>query len=139
MKVDFQAFRTKEELINYLKTAKDMSCQTTKQAEKYIQEHLPKEAYYQKKAMEAIKAAIPSAFVWKAAAGPYGRGGIPDICAIINGRFYGFEVKRPFVGVPSKLQLQTIKQIQAAGGRAYIVSWPDEVTRILKRETEGGA
>lgn len=136
--IKFEEFRTKEELINYLKTAKDISCRTTKQAEKYIADHLPKESYYQKKVMEAIKAAIPSAFVWKAAAGPYGRGGIPDVCAVINGRFYGFEVKRPFIGVPTSLQQKTIKQIQAAGGQAFIVCWPDEVTRILRREAEGG-
>ena len=138
MKINFQEFRTKEELVNFLKTTKDISCRTTKHAEKYISDHLPKESYFQKKAMEAIRAAVPSAFVWKAAAGPYGRGGIPDICAVINGRFYGFEVKRPFLGTPSRLQLQTIKQIQAAGGQAFIISWPEEVTRILKRETEGG-
>ena len=88
--------------------------------------------------METIRALFPSAFVWKAAAGPYGRGGIPDVCAIINGKYYGFEVKRPFIGAPTKLQLQTIKKIQAAGGRAYIVSWPVEVERILRREAEGG-
>lgn len=134
----FEEFKTKEELINYLKTTKDISCQTTKQAEKYIAEHLPKEAHFQKKIIEQIKAMFPAAFVWKAAAGAYGRGGIPDVCAIIDGKYYGFEVKRPFIGVPTKLQLQTIKQIQAAGGRAYIVSWPSEVERILRREAEGG-
>lgn len=136
--IRFEDFKTKEELVKYLKTAKDISCQTTKQAEKYIAEHLPKESYYQKKVMETIRALFPSAFVWKAAAGPYGRGGIPDVCAIINGKYYGFEVKRPFIGAPTKLQLQTIKKIQAAGGRAYIVSWPVEVERILRREAEGG-
>ena len=136
--IRFEDFKTKEELINHLKTTKDISCQTTRQAEKYIAEHLPKEAYFQKKIIEKIKAMLPAAFVWKAAAGPYGRGGIPDVCAIVNGKYYGFEVKRPFIGVPSKLQLQTIKQIQAAGGKAYIVSWPEEVERILRRETEGG-
>lgn len=136
--IKFEDFKTKEELISYLKTAKDISCQTTKQAEKYIAEHLPKESYYQKKIMETIRGLFPSAFVWKAAAGPYGRGGIPDICAIINGKYYGFEVKRPFIGAPTKLQLQTIKKIQAAGGRAYVVSWPVEVERILRREAEGG-
>lgn len=136
--IKFEDFKTKEELISYLKTAKDISCQTTKQAEKYIAEHLPKESYYQKKIMETIRGLFPSAFVWKAAAGPYGRGGIPDVCAIINGKYYGFEVKRPFIGAPTKLQLQTIKKIQAAGGRAYVVSWPVEVERILRREAEGG-
>ena len=70
------------------------------------------------------------------AAGPYSRQGIPDVCAVINGRYYGFEVKRPLIGVLSAIQEQTIRQIKAAGGRAYVVSFPAEVTEILKKEAE---
>lgn len=62
--------------------------------------------------------------------------GIPDVTAVINGRYYGFEVKRPFVGVLSKIQEQTIKRIRAAGGRAYVVTYPAEVTELLKWEME---
>ena len=40
------------------------------------------------------------------------------------------------IGVLSAIQEQTIKQIRAAGGRAYVVSYPAEVTEILKKETE---
>ncbi|TGX97733.1 VRR-NUC domain-containing protein [Hominisplanchenecus murintestinalis] len=98
---------------------------------------MPKESYYQDKIIKHIRELIPSSFVWKAAAGPYSRQGIPDVCAIVNGRFYGFEVKRPFVGVLSKIQERTIKQIQEAGGKAYVVTYPAEVTRILQKEIGG--
>lgn len=130
--IDFKLFKTKAEIIKYLKETEDIPCQTSKEAEKYLREHLPKESYYQNKIIKHIKKLIPSAFVWKAAAGPYNRGGIPDICAVIDGQYFGFEVKRPFIGVLSDLQEQTISQIQCAGGKAYVVTYPDEVTEILR-------
>lgn len=133
--INFEQFRTKGEIIDYIKTTKS-TCTTTMQAEKYLREHLPKESYYQDKIIKHIRKLIPSAFVWKAAAAAYSRQGIPDVCAIVNGQYYGFEVKRPFIGVLSKIQEQTIKQIRAAGGRAYVVTYPAEVTEILKKEIQ---
>ncbi len=96
------------------------------------QEH--KESYYQTKIMEWLKKEYPAAFVWKAAAGPYSQGGIPDICAIIDGKFYGFEVKRPKVGRLSSLQEQAIKKINAAGGIAAVVSYPADIEKIIRGE-----
>ena len=93
-----------------------------------------KESWYQAKIIRFLKSAYPSAFIWKAAAGPYSRGGIPDICMILDGQFYGFEVKRPEVGRLSTLQEQAIKKINAAGGIAAVVSFPSEVQKII----EGG-
>lgn len=95
-----------------------------------VTEH--KEQYYQTKILRWIKDTYPDAFVWKAAAGPYSQGGIPDICAIIGGRFYGFEVKRPQNGRLSPLQEQTIKKINAAGGIAAVVNFPEDVQRIIE-------
>lgn len=95
------------------------------------QEH--KEGYYQAKIMKWLKKEYPAAFIWKAAAGPYSQGGIPDICAIIDGKFYGFEVKRPKDGRLSRLQEQAIKKINAAGGIAAVVSFPADVEKIIKR------
>ena len=86
-----------------------------------------KESFYQAKIIRWLKGQYPDAFVWKAQAGPYCRQGIPDICAIINGHFFGFEVKRPEVGRLSKIQEQTIKEINAAGGIAAVVSYPEQV------------
>ena len=53
---------------------------------------------------------------------------------MVNGRFYGFEVKRPFIGVLSKMQEQTIKEIREAGGKAYVVVYPEDVERALRSE-----
>lgn len=95
-----------------------------------ITEH--KESYYQAKILRWLRDNYPTAFVWKAAAGPYSQGGIPDICAIIDGRFYGFEVKRPQNGRLSALQEQTIKRIREAGGTAAVVNYPEDVQRIIE-------
>lgn len=90
-----------------------------------------KESYYQSRIIKWLKDTYPGAFVWKAAAGPYSRGGIPDICAIIDGHFFGFEVKRPEVGRLSKIQEQTIKKINAAGGTAAVVSYPEQAEKVI--------
>lgn len=135
--IDFEQFKTKAEVVEYIKSMKDISCETTAQAEKYLRTHLPKESYYQDKIIKHIREIMPSSFVWKAAAGPYSRQGIPDVCAVVNGRYYGFEVKRPFIGILSRIQERTILQIRAAGGEAYVVTYPDEVTRILQKEIGG--
>ena len=90
-----------------------------------------KESFYQAKIIRWLKGQYPDAFVWKAQAGPYCRQGIPDISAIINGHFFGFEVKRPEVGRLSKIQEQTIKEINAAGGIAAVVSFPEQVEKII--------
>ena len=91
-----------------------------------------KESWYQAKIIRWLKETYPQAFVWKAAAGPYSRCGIPDVCMVLDGQFYGFEVKRPEVGLLSKIQEQTIKAINAAGGIVGGVSYPEDVERILK-------
>lgn len=92
-----------------------------------------KEGYYQARIIKWLKDTYPDAFVWKAQAGPYSRQGIPDICAIINGHFFGFEVKRPDNGRLSPVQAQTIKQINNAGGTALVVSYPAQVQEAIKQ------
>ena len=52
---------------------------------------------------------------------------------IHEGHYYGFEVKRPVVGVPSKLQEETIRQITAAGGTAILVRWPEEAIQAVEQ------
>lgn len=92
-----------------------------------------KESYYQGLILKYLKKTYPDAFVWKAAAGPYSQGGIPDICAVIHGRFYGFEVKRPEVGRLSKLQEQAIRKINHAGGFAAVVNTPADAQAVIDR------
>ena len=132
-KLDYTSFRTYEELQDYtIKHNKGIN--TREAADKFIREKMPKESYFQKKILDWIKDNAPNAIAWKEAAGPYSRQGIPDITCIINGRYYGFEVKRPFIGVLSKMQEQTIKQIRKAGGRAWVVTSEKEVAEILLPE-----
>ena len=122
-------FATKKEAIDYIIWEKKLSRQ---QAEKYLTQHLPKESYYQTKIIKYLKTEYPLAFVWKAAAGPYSQQGIPDVCAIIDGRFYGFEVKRPFIGRATYIQKDAIRRIKKAGGAADIVTGVEDVKRIIK-------
>ena len=81
-----------------------------------------KESYYQTKILQWLKRTYPAAFIWKAAAGPYSQGGIPDICAIIDGHFYGFEVKRPEGGRLSKLQELTTSRAVSGAERSIRMS-----------------
>lgn len=102
-------------------------------ARKYLKARVPLETKYQEKIMKHLKKRYPKAYIWKAAAGPYSRGGVPDIIAMIDGKFYGFEVKRPYYGKPSDLQRQAIKAIIANGGYAGTVCFPEEAERIIER------
>ena len=69
-------------------------------------------------------------FFWKEHGGMYGTAGIPDIIACIDGRFYGFEVKTD-EGTPTKLQLSTIRKINAAGGIAQVVRSVEDVKAVI--------
>lgn len=91
-----------------------------------------RESYYQGRIIAAIKKEHPDGFIWKAAAGPYSRRGIPDLLLVLKGRFFAFEVKRPKYGRLSELQRRTIAEIRAAGGIAAVVSWPDEALAIIR-------
>lgn len=124
-------FKTVDEAAEYLCKTKGFT--TREQCMKYLYEKIPYEKDYQKNIMEFLKSRYPKAFVWKAAAGAYSRGGIPDICAVIDGTFFGFEVKRPLLGKASALQKVTIKRITSAGGVAAVVSFPEEVQKIIER------
>lgn len=105
--------------------------------EKILRNVIPEESYYQTKIMEWLREEYPTAFVWKAAAGPYSQGGIPDVCAVIDGKYYGFEVKRPYLGVTSQLQKQTIKKIIAAGGVAEVVTFVEDVEAVIQSVKQG--
>ena len=131
--IDYSQFKDRAEAVEWLKEEKGM---TGKEANAYLVSKVPLERYYQRKIIEWIMENAPGAFVWKATQGAYSRKGIPDVCVVIGGRFYGFEIKRPFFGVISQMQTQTIKQIEKAGGRAYIVTYAKEVADILQEELE---
>lgn len=94
---------------------------------------IPKEQKFQDAIIKHLKKKYPQAYIWKDQAGMYQQRGIPDICAIINGRFYGFEVKRPFFGRASKLQEKNIERINRAGGIAGVVTYTEDVDALIER------
>lgn len=94
---------------------------------------VPREKKFQEKILKHLSDEYPDAFIWKDQAGMYQEKGIPDVCAIINGRFYGFEIKRPFFGAPSKLQRQNIEKINRAGGVAGVVTYTEDVDALIER------
>lgn len=59
---------------------------------------------------------------WAGAA--YTKSGIPDILACVNGYFVAIEVKAPN-GKPSELQLYNLREIEKAGGYAFLL-YPDQ-------------
>lgn len=123
--------RTKEEMLLWLRNATGLPI-TAAGFTAIMRDHLPDEAYYQTEVMDFIKDNYPDAFVWKAAAGPYSRQGIPDVCAIIGGHFFGFEIKRPFIGRLSKIQERTIIDIRKAGGTAAVVSFWHQAKEVIE-------
>ena len=67
----------------------------------------------------------------------YGRSGVPDIIACVNGRFLAIECKAGG-NKPTALQIREIENIRLAGGVAVVANeenW-DEV-RLLVRELKG--
>lgn len=106
---------------------------TTKQkALSELRKLIKKEGYYQSEIKEALKKKYPDAFVVKISQGAYSEGGIPDVLMIKDGHYFGFEVKRPVVGIRSKLQEETVRRIHAAGGTAAFVRWPEEAIREVE-------
>lgn len=73
---------------------------------------------------------VQNCFFWKEHGGMYGTAGIPDVIACIDGRFYEFEVKTD-EGTPTKLQLATIRKINAAGGIALVVRSVEDVKAVI--------
>lgn len=53
--------------------------------------------------------------------GIYGVAGIPDRVAIVRGRFVGIECKADASKKPTALQLLRMKEIEAAGGKCFVV------------------
>lgn len=136
-KKDFSAFETASALRKWLVNAGICADLTAARAWSYA--HIPQEAYYQAKILRFLEAAekdgrLKAQISWKDMAGPYQRRGIPDVCAITGGKFFGFEVKRPLLGNTSEIQKRTIQKINRAGGIASVVSYTWEVEQILREK-----
>lgn len=103
-----------------------------KKAMSELRKLIKSEGYYQGKIKDQLKKRYPGAFIRKIAQGAYSEGGTPDILMIKDGHYFGFEVKRPVVGIRSKLQEETVRLIRAAGGTAEFVTWPEEAIKVVE-------
>lgn len=103
------------------------------EATKILRRKIPDESYFQKKIIEGLKKNYPAAFITKITLSAYSEAGIPDILFILDGHYFGFEVKKPVFGKPTKLQEVAIKRINAAGGTAAVVSYPEECYAIIEK------
>src|SRR6185436_10466167 len=65
--------------------------------------------------------------------------GQPDIIGTVDGLFFGFEVKLPFTGKPSAIQLQTLADYRDAGAVACIVETPSQAVALVKAAQEASA
>lgn len=124
--------RTKAEMMIWLRNVTGQQV-TAADFDRVMRKYLPEESHYQTEVMDFIRNNYPGSFVWKAAAGPYSRQGIPDVCAVIEGHFFGFEIKRPFIGRLSKIQERTILEIQKAGGTAAVVSFWHQAKEVIEK------
>lgn len=97
-------------------------------------ELVPKESYFQTQIIHYL-AQLPKAVFWKEQSGfGFQINGLPDICGVISGRFYGFEVKRPLIGKLSLIQQARMESIRRAGGVCEVVSYVEDVKKVLARE-----
>lgn len=64
------------------------------------------------------------------AANGMGRAGIPDIISIVDGGFVGIEVKADKTKKPKELQVRCGKEIEAAGGRWFLVFDEDSCAEL---------
>lgn len=127
-----QAIRQADEY--QIKTKEGTRPPTLTECRKIITNIVPKEKFFQAKIINFLKR-LEDCFVWKEQAGyGYQISGLPDVCCIIGGRFFGFEVKRPFIGKVSPIQRERMEEIRKAGGVAEVVSYVDEVKAILESE-----
>lgn len=68
----------------------------------------------------------------------YGRSGVPDIVACVNGWFLGIECKAG-KNKPTALQVREIEAIRQANGRAIVVNEENwDMVRALVKELSSG-
>lgn len=138
----YEQFRTISELHAHLK-AQGITNSKDETA-KWARANIPKESYFQNLILKYLRALTKTGklrgYVWKVAAGLYQVSGLPDICLIADGRYFGFEVKRPLIGEPRLLQLKTAEHLREVGGVVEFVSYVSEVEAILRGHgvLEGG-
>jgi Holliday junction resolvase len=73
------------------------------------------------------------AYYFSPVTGGYGRSGVPDIVACLNGKFVGIECKAG-KGVTTALQDKNLAAIRASGGTAIVINEDNvaSLTAIIK-------
>lgn len=104
---------------------------------KYVRRKVPEEGWYQTRVMDAIRKWAAekdyTCLCWKSAQGPYSRGGVSDVLALIGGVFLAVEVKRPFWGEVSDLQKQFIADVIRCGGVAGSAVYVEDLQALLEK------
>lgn len=70
------------------------------------------------------------AFVFKVHGGPTMMAGLPDLIAVVRGRYVGVEVKTP-TGKVSAVQAAVHRKIEAAGGLVIVARHVDDVKHLF--------
>lgn len=68
--------------------------------------------------------------------GPFQSSGIPDLVGCCKGLFFALEVKEPDGGA-DELQIETIADINQAGGLAAFIVEPEEAVELLRDALAG--
>ncbi|MGN1126492.1 MAG: hypothetical protein ACI4RI_03535 [Ruminococcus sp.] len=126
---DLEQYRTIEEL------QKALGLSSKAKAIQWVRMHVPKEPYFQKKIIKYLRKTYPTAVVWKQNNGEYSSmNGIPDVGMVKQGQYYGFEVKRPFIGELTSIQKKTMKELQKAGAIVNEVIYVSDVKAVMKHQ-----
>ncbi len=90
------------------------------------------EAKVKAKVVKYLKA-LPNCYYFFPSAGGYGKSGVPDIICCCNGEFVAIECKAGH-NKPTALQMKNIRDIQDAGGTAWVVNEEnvEEVAAVLQ-------
>lgn len=76
------------------------------------------------------------AYFFMPVTGGYGRSGVPDIVACLNGKFVGIECKAGD-NQPTALQVKNLKAIRSAGGLSFCVNSVKLLREQLESDLEG--
>lgn len=129
----YQDFRQYETLGAFKKAlVEEGRAGTMQEAEKLARRVIPKESYYQKKILEALREEYPEGRWRKNAASAEQQSGEPDIDGVIGGLFVAIEVKRPLLGTVSALQEKAIREIREAEGCGAVCCYPDEAVGVVR-------
>lgn len=125
---DLEKYRTIEELQEALGLSS--KAKTTQ----WARVHVPKESYFQRKIIEYLRKTYPTAVVWKQNNGEYSSmNGIPDVAMVKQGQYFGFEVKRPFIGELTAIQRKTMEKLRKAGAIVHEVIYVSDVKAVMEQ------